>query len=181
MRKRCVCMSGGRHRCTAALPVYGECLPTYLLCLIDDACTRSGLESVRMGRMAGWLDGWASRCSGIHVTASGKRFDRTPATRPWTSHTHHKSHITDHTDNAVHRSRRAPAAGSLRRRQDVKLYPSVTVAAMDDSSETAAHCDLHLPTRLPKALRQATPETDRRHHTPAPDAPEPEQNPCVAF
>lgn len=94
------------------------------------------------------------------------------------------THITDKGEASQVRDTdhgaRQPLSNS-QRRQYVKLYPSVKGgwAAMDCSSESAAHCDLHLPTRLPKALRQATPETDRRDHTPAQAGwpPKPEQKP----
>lgn len=57
-------MSGGRHRCTAAPPVYGECLPTYLLVVSYRRRThplgareRAHGQDGRMGEPVLWIHG----------------------------------------------------------------------------------------------------------------------------
>lgn len=141
-----------------------------------------------------WSLLWPGLWPSLGLMASGNNFDRRQP-RSWSSHKKtiyhlcrsHTSHITTHRPKAKphrpeHISLRARAAGRFQRRHHVKLYLSAGEAVVYHASDTAAHCDLHLPTRLPKALRQATPESDRREHTTNPSSPNSlSKIPCAAF
>lgn len=135
----------------------------------------------------------------LGLMASGKKFDRRQP-RSWNSHNETLSlvQITLHTSQTneqspqptVHSpritdqdytSQRARAADKLQRRQHVKLWPSVREAVVDYPSETAAHCDLYLQTRLPKALRQAPRARHSQTGATPPTHASLSKNPCAAF
>lgn len=154
-----------------------------------------GVLVARHTRCSGlWSLFWPGLWPSLGLMASGNNFDRRQP-RSWSSHNKtiyhlcrsHTSHITTHRPKAKrhrpeHISLRARAADRFQRRHHVKLYLSAGDAIVYHASDTAAHCDLHLPTRLPKALRQATPESDRREHTTNPSSPNSlSKNPCAAF